>query len=397
MVISENMQDLVKNSSAIRKLFEEGLQMAEKIGKENVYDFSLGNPSVPAPQKVNDSIREILDSEDTRKVHGYMKNAGFDEVREAVAKHVNKEFGQNLKADDIIMVAGAAGGLNCILRCLLNPGDEVIVFAPFFGEYRSYVVNFGGKTVVVPPDTENFQLNLDAFPALVNEKTRAVILNSPNNPSGAVYRAETLDAFAKLLAEAEKKAGHPIYVISDEPYRELVYDGLTVPYMPDHIRNTIVCTSFSKSLSLPGERIGYLTVSPQIDSADELKGALICANRCLGYINAPSLFQLVVARCLDEKTNVAAYDANRKLIYESLTSYGFTCVKPQGAFYLFMKSPVEDENEFVNEGKKLGIIMVGAKSWGCPGYVRLAYCVDHDMIVRSLPAFQKLAAHYFSK
>ena len=395
MVISESMRDLVKNSSAIRKMFEEGIEMAKKIGAENVFDFSLGNPSVPAPEKVNDTIKEILDSEDSLHVHGYMPNAGFDEARNDIALYLNKRFSQNYTKDNIVMTVGAAGGINCVLRALINPKDEVIAFAPFFGEYRSYAKNFGGNLVVVPADTENFQLRLDAFLPLVNEKTRVVILNSPNNPSGSIYSAETLDEFQKLLAEADKKAGHPIFVISDEPYRELAYDGVEVPYMPDHIKNTIVGSSFSKTLSLPGERIGYLTIPNTIDGYDEIQPAVICANRTLGYVNAPSLFQLVVAKCLDEKTNVAAYDANRKMIYEALTKDGFSCVKPQGAFYLFVKSPVENEAEFVEKAKEFGIIMVGASSWGCPGYIRLAYCVKHDMLKRSLPAFEKLAKVYF--
>ncbi len=395
MVISKSMEDLVRNSSVIRQLFEEGIKMAQERGAENVFDFSLGNPSVPAPAKVRDSVLEILENEDSLYVHGYMKNAGYDEVRNNVASYLNEEFGKQYTADNILMTCGAAGGLNCILRALLNNDDEVVCFAPFFGEYRSYIANYGGKTVTVPANTETFQLNLSDLPALLNERTKAVILNSPNNPTGVVYSAETLSKLQGILAEAEARIGHPIYVICDEPYRELVYDGVEVPFMPDYIKNTIVGTSFSKTLSLPGERIGYLLIPDQIDSFEEITSALICANRVLGYVNAPSLFQLVASRCLRERCDIEAYDRNRKLLYETLTKLGFTCVKPQGAFYLFVKSPVEDEKEFVNEGKKLGIIMVGAGSWGCPGYVRIAYCVKHDMIERSIPAFEKLAAKYF--
>jgi len=397
MVISESMQDLVKNSSAIRKMFEEGIEMAKVRGAENVFDFSLGNPSVPAPAKVDEAIRKILDSEDSLRVHGYMPNAGFPDVRTKIAGYLNKRFGQNFTQENIVMTVGAAGGINCVLRALINPGDEIIAFAPFFGEYRSYAKNFGGNLVVVPPDTEHFQLKMEEFLPLVNEKTRCVILNSPNNPSGSVYSAETLDRFQEVLKEADRKAGHPVFVISDEPYRELVYDGVEVPYMPDHIRNTIVGTSFSKTLSLPGERIGYLTIPSAVEGFEELVPAIVCANRTLGYVNAPSLFQLAAAECLEEKTNIAAYDANRRLIYESLISYGFECVKPEGAFYLFMKSPVENEAEFVEKAKEFGIIMVAASSWGCPGYVRIAYCVKYDMIERSLPAFRRLAEFYFGK
>jgi len=394
MVISENMAFMVENSSGIRKLFEEGIEMAARIGRENVYDFSLGNPSVPAPAKVKETILDVLANEDSLYVHGYMKNAGYDAVREKVAAYLNRHFGAGMNKDNIVMSIGAAGAICCVLRTLLNPGDEVICFAPFFGEYKSYTSNFGGKVVSVPANTDDFQLNLKDFPALVTERTKAVILNSPNNPTGVIYSAETLKAFAVLLEEAEKKAGHPIFVICDEPYRALAYDGEEVPYMPAYIRNTILCESFSKTLSLPGERIGYIAVPGNVDGFDELMGGLICAVRCLGYVNAPSLAQLTIAECLEEKCDVEAYDRNRKLLYDNLTAYGFECVKPQGAFYLFMKAPDGDDISFVSRGKQFGIIMVSMSSWGCPGYVRLAYCTSHDMIERSLPAFKKLAAVY---
>ena len=394
MVISDNMQFMVKNSSAIRKLFEEGLEMAERIGKENVYDFSLGNPSVPAPAKVKETILNVLNDEDSLYVHGYMKNAGYDAVREKVADYLNRHFNAGMNKENIVMSVGAAGAICCVLRSLLNPGDEVICFAPYFGEYNSYTSNFGGKVVAVPANTDDFQLNLKDFPALVTERTKVVILNSPNNPTGVIYSAETLKAFAGLLEEAEKKIGHPIFVICDEPYRALAYDGEEVPYMPAIIKNTILCESFSKTLSLPGERIGYIALPNEIDGFNELLGAIICAVRCLGYVNAPSLSQLVIGECLEEKCDVVSYDRNRKLLYENLSSYGFECIKPQGAFYLFMKAPDGDDLAFVEKGKEFGIIMVAMKGWGAPGYVRLAYCTSHDMIERSLPAFRKLADAY---
>lgn len=395
MVISESMKGLVANSSAIRKLFEEGIAMAKVIGKENVYDFSLGNPSVPAPEKVSDTIRKILDEQDSLYVHGYMQNAGYDDVRSKVADYLNRTFKAGMTAENIMMASGAAGGINCILRVLFNPGDELIAFAPFFGEYRNYAANYGACVAAVPANPDgSFLPNLDEFLSYVNEKTKAVILNSPNNPTGVIYGPETLKKFNDLLIEAEKKAGHPIYVICDEPYRALAYDNEVVPYMPDYVKNVILCESFSKTLSLPGERIGYLAVPSDVDCFDEIMGALICADRSLGYINAPSLFQLVVAECLDEKTNIAAYDKNRQLLYNSLTDCGFTCVKPQGAFYLLVKAPDGDDVAFVEEAKKLGILMVAMKGWGAPGYVRLAYCCDYAMIERSLPAFKKLAEQY---
>ena len=397
MVISKNMENLVANSSVIRRLFEEGVELAAVVGKENVYDFSLGNPSVAPPQTVKSAIYNVLENNDANFVHGYMNNSGYEVVRDAVADSLNKRFGTDFIRDSIIMTAGAAGALNCILRTLLNYKDEVICFAPFFGEYRSYISNFGGETVVVPADTKTFQLNLEVLDNYITEKTKAVIVNNPNNPSGAVYSAETLSRLDEILKAAEARIGHPIYVISDEPYRELVYDGAQVPFMTKYVKNCLVCYSFSKSLSLPGERIGYLAIPKQIDAYEEMQSALVVANRCLGYINAPSLFQLVAKECLYEETDVAAYDKNRMLLYNSLTEMGFECVKPQGAFYLFVKAPTEDEKEFVREAKKHNIILVSATTFGCPGYVRLAYCVSYDMIERSLRAFGELAKIYFGK
>lgn len=395
MVISKNMENLVANSSVIRRLFEEGVELAAVVGKENVYDFSLGNPSVPPPKAVGEAIIDIIETDNPNFIHGYMNNSGYEQVRDTVAESLNRRFDSTFNRNDIIMTAGAAGGLNCVLRTLLNYKDEVICFAPFFGEYRSYISNFGGETVVVPADTQTFQLNTEAFERLITDKTRAVIINNPNNPSGVVYSSETLDKLQKILSQAEKRIGHPIYVISDEPYRELVYDGAMVPFMPKHIKNCLIAYSWSKSLSLPGERIGYLAIPKQIDAYEELQSALVVANRCLGYINAPSLFQLVAGRCLDEQTDIEAYDKNRTLIYNSLVAMGFECVKPQGAFYLFVKSPVEDEKEFVAEAKKQNIILTPATTFGCPGYVRIAYCVSYDMIERSLPAFKRVAEVYF--
>ena len=369
MVISKNMERLVAGSSTIRKLFEEGLQMAAEVGADNVYDFSLGNPASPVPHEVRDAIEDILDNTDGNIVHGYMKNAGFNDVRKAVADSLNRKNGTDYDAEDIIMTCGAAGGMNCVFRSLLGLDDEVITFAPFFGEYRSYVCNFGGNLVVVPADTET---------------------------SGVVYTEETLRKLNDIIVEAEKEIGHPIYVIADEPYRELVYGGQNVPYIPNIIKNSIFLYSFSKTLSLPGERIGYMAVSKNIDYYDEVISALVVANRCLGYINAPSLFQLVVARCLDIPANLEFYDKNRTLLYEELTNMGFEVVRPDGAFYMLIKSPTPEEDDFVAMGKKYHIILVPAKSFGCPGYVRLAYCVSNDMIKRSLPAFKKLAAEYYN-
>jgi aspartate aminotransferase len=273
----------------------------------------------------------------------------------------------------------------------LNPEDEVIAFAPYFGEYRSYASNYGGKLVVVPAKTNDFDLNLSELDALINVKTKCIIVNNPNNPSGRIYPRETIERLAKIIAQAEQRVGHPIYVLCDEPYRELAYDGVSVPYIPSIIKNSIYIYSYSKTLSLPGERIGYLALSKQAACYEELIGAFVVANRCLGYVNAPSLFQLVVGRCQDVGVDLDFYDRNRKLLYQELTKLGFEVVKPQGAFYLLMKSPFEDEAELVTLAKKHHIIMVSTKTFGCPGYVRIAYCVDYDMIKRSLKAFEKLA------
>ena len=391
MVISKNMEALVAGSSTIRKLFEEGLQLAAEVGAENVYDFSLGNPAAPVPEKVTQSIKDILAENPDAYVHGYMKNAGFDEVRVNVANSLNKKFDMGYGPEDIVMTVGAAGAMNCVFRALLGYEDEVIAFAPYFGEYRSYVANYGGILKVVPAKLDDFDLNLDELDALINEKTKCVIVNNPNNPSGKVYPAATLQKLANILEKAEKRVGHPIYVIADEPYRELVYDGDEVPYIPSNIKNSIYMYSFSKTLSLPGERIGYMALSKRMDYYEEMIGAMVVANRCLGYINAPSLFQLVVSRCLDVDVDLDFYDKNRKLLYSKLTELGFEVVKPQGAFYLLVKSPYENEEEFVKAAKKNHIILVSTKTFGCPGYVRIAYCVDYKMIERSLPAFEQLA------
>lgn len=391
MVISKNMQKLVAGSSTIRKMFEEGLEMAAQVGPENVYDFSLGNPASAVPHAIREAMDDILDHEDSNVVHGYMKNAGYDSVRLAVAESLNRKNGMSYTKDDIMMTVGAAGAMNCVFRSLLEVDDEVITFAPFFGEYRNYVGNYMGKLVVIPADTATFQLNLAELRSKINERTKAIIVNNPNNPSGVIYTEETIRKLRSILEEAEKEIGHPIYLIADEPYRELVYEGQDVPYIPKLIKNSIFIYSFSKTLSLPGERIGYLALGKDADCHEELMSALVTANRCLGYVNAPSLFQLVVARCLDIPADVAFYDANRKLLFRELQKLGFDVVKPEGAFYMLIKSPVEKEEEFVAKAKEFHIIMVPATSFGCPGYVRLAYCVSNAMIQRSLPAFAKLA------
>ncbi len=390
MVIADRMVPLVEGSSIIRKLFEEGKALAKVVGPENVYDYSLGNPSVPAPDAVADQIRKILDTEDPLFVHGYMSNSGYEDVRGAIADDLNERYGSAFTFEDIIMTVGAAAGINDILNLFLNPGDEVIAFAPFFGEYRNYTIMAGGVLKAVPADTETFQINIDGLDDVITEKTKLLIVNNPNNPTGVIYTGETLDRLQKALEKAEERIGHPIYVISDEPYRELVYDGQSVPFMPDHVKNCLIVYSFSKSLSLPGERIGYIAISPKMTAYEEVRGGLIVTNR-IGSVNAPSLMQLVVKECLKERPQLEVYDNNRKMLYDKLTAIGFECLRPQGAFYLFVKSPLKDYQKFVDEAKKEHILMVDASSFGCPGYVRLAYCVSPEMIRRSFAAFDRLA------
>ena len=393
-MISEKMQGYVNNSSAIRAMFEEGKKLASVYGAENVYDFSLGNPNVPAPAAVKEAALQVLNEEDPLMVHGYMSNSGYEDVREAIAASLNRRFGTGYDAGNLVMTVGAAGGMNVIFKTLLNPGDEVIAFAPYFGEYRAYVSNYDGVLKVVPPDTETFQPNLAAFEKLITEKTKAVIVNTPNNPTGVVYSAETLKRLAYILEEKQKEWNTSIYLISDEPYRELVYGGVEVPWIPDFYRNTIVGYSFSKSLSLPGERIGYLVLPSEMDDSEAVKNAANVATRILGYVNAPSFFQRVVARCLEEKADIAYYDRNRETLYEGLKKAGLSCIKPEGAFYLFVKSPVEDEKAFCEKAKKQNLLLVPGSSFACPGYVRLAYCVSYEMIVRSLPHFEELMKEY---
>lgn len=390
-MISEKMVGLVKGSSVIRAMFEEGKQMAAKYGAENVFDFSLGNPNVPAPEAVNDALIDIVKNTDSVKLHGYMSNTGFEEVRDTIAKSLNKRFSTNYNEKNIVMTVGAAGGLNVALKSILNPGDEVIAFAPYFGEYNNYVANFDGKMVVISPDTTSFQPNLDEFEKKITNKTTCVIVNSPNNPTGVVYSAATLTKMAEILEKKQKELGRTIYLITDEPYRELAYDGIEVPWVPNFYRNTIVGYSYSKSLSLPGERIGYLVVPSEADDYEDLFAAFGVATRILGFVNAPGIMQLAIQKCIDEKTDISYYDRNRNTLYEGLTKLGFTCQKPEGAFYLFLKSPIADEKEFVNMAKKYNLLIVPGSTFVCPGYVRIAYCVSYETIVNSLPKFELLA------
>ena len=393
-MISESVLNLNRNGSAIRAMFEEGARMAKEVGKENVYDYSLGNPSVEPPKEVKEAMLAVLNEESPNAVHGYMNNAGYEDVRAAVAEHLNALHGTNFGARNILMTVGAAGGLNVIFKVLLNPGDEVLTFTPFFGEYRNYVNNFFAKLVTVPTEPETFLPVAENLAAAITPKTKVLIINNPNNPTGVVYPESTIRAIAEVLEAKQKEFGTAIYLIADEPYRELVYDGVSVPYLTKYYKNTIVGYSYSKSLSLPGERIGYLVMPDELTDADEIIPGASASNRVLGYVNAPSLIQRTIMRCLDAKVDVDIYDRNRKLLYGKLTEYGYTCVKPQGAFYLFVKAPGGDDKAFVQAAKKYHLLLVAGSGFGGPGYLRIAYCVDYDMIVRSLPAFESLAKDF---
>ena len=393
-MISEKMKGYVANSSVIRAMFEEGKKMAAIYGADHVYDFSLGNPNVPAPNAVKEAIIDIVTNEDPVLVHGYMSNSGFEDVRTKIAEHLNAQYGTSYTFNNLVMIVGAAGGMNVFFKTLLNAGDEVVTFSPYFGEYRAYVSNFDGKLVEVQTDPVTFEPDPKALAAAVTPKTKAVILNSPNNPTGVVYSEECIREIARLLEEKQKEYGTTIFIFSDEPYREIVYGEYKVPWIPNYYRNTVVGYSYSKSLSLPGERIGYLVLPSEIDDADDMISAANVANRILGFVNAPSLQQRVVAKCLNEKTDVDFYAENRQMLMDGLREAGYTFVEPQGAFYLWLKSPEEDERAFVAKCKEKQILIVPGSSFGCAGWTRVAYCVSHETVKNSLPGFREVAASY---
>lgn len=395
-MISDKMKDLVKNNSVIREMFEEGKRLEKIYGKENVFDFSLGNPNLPAPEKVKEAIIDIVKNEDPVFLHGYMSNSGYEDVREKIANSINKKYGTNFNFKNLVMTVGAASGLNIVLKSILNSNDEVITFAPYFSEYNNYIKNYDGIVTIVKPNLETFEPDLEEFERKINNKTKAVIINTPNNPTGVIYTEQTIKKIAEIMYKKEKEVNHPIYLISDEPYRELAYDGRIVPYITKYYRNTFIVYSYSKSLSLPGERIGYVIIPDELDDSAEIVEAVTISNRVIGCVNAPSLIQRVIPYCLDVQVDLKAYDENRKLLYKIVTECGFECVKPQGAFYLFVKSPIQDEKAFCNVAKKYNLLFVPCSSFACPGYVRIAYCVSYSMIERSKEAFKKLAKEYFN-
>ena len=395
MFVSESMYELGSKRSAIRELFEYGKKRAAIVGAENVYDFSLGNPTVPAPDCVNETIRELTQSLDSISLHGYTSAQGDLETRQAIADYLNNTYETNFKADNLYMTMGAAASLSIAFKALTSsPDDEIIAIAPFFPEYRVFVTAAGAKFNVVAPHTKNFQINFDEFEKLVNKNTKAVIINSPNNPSGAVYSEQTIKKLADFLSKKSEEYGTHIFIITDEPYREIVYDGVEVPYVTKYYNDTIVCYSYSKSLSLPGERIGFILVPDEAYESKKLYAAVCGAGRALGYVCAPSLFQKVIAKCVGQTGDVNLYKKNRDLLYDGLTELGYECFKPDGAFYMFVKALESDAENFCEKAKEEDLLLVAATDFGCPGYVRISYCVDEDMIKRSFKAFKALKEKY---
>ena len=396
MGYNNKMYGLGSKRSIIREIFEYSKTRAAEIGAENVYDFSLGNPSVPAPKEVNETIRELLDSKNSVLLHGYTSAQGDANVRKVIADNINERFNVGINPNLIYMTCGAAASLSICLKALIeeNSNDECVVFAPFFTEYRVFVENAGGKLVISEPAAKTLQIDIADFESKLTPNTKAVIINSPNNPSGVVYTEETIKKLCEVLKRKSSEYGKTIYLIADEPYRELVYSGVDVPYLMNYYDNTLVCYSYSKSLSLPGERIGYIAVCPNMDDCNNIYLAVCGAGRSLGYVCAPSLFQHVIANCINAKVNVEAYKENRDLLYDNLTAYGYECVKPDGAFYLFVKALEEDAYKFYERAKSHEILVVPCDDFGVKGYVRIAYCTDNAMVKRALPAFKKLAEEY---
>lgn len=392
-MISKEMTALGTKRSVIREIFEYGNKRAQEIGRENIFDFSLGNPSVPAPECVKEAIAELLEG-DPVALHGYTSAQGAPDVRAAIANDIKARHGVDISPNLLYMTVGAAASLSICCKALTLEGDEFITFAPFFTEYRVFVEAAGAKLVVVPPDEANFQIDLEKFAQAINPHTKAIIINSPNNPSGVVYSEETIKEMCRILKEKQTEYGHAIYLIADEPYRELVYDDIKVPYLMNYYDNTLVCYSYSKALSLPGERIGYVAVCPTMEDCGTMYAAICGAGRALGYVCAPSMFQRVAAKCIGKTADVSIYKRNRDLLYNNLVDMGFTCVRPDGAFYLFVKALEEDANAFCERAKKYELLLVPGDDFGCPGYVRISYCVQTEQIERALPAFQKLAQEY---
>ncbi len=389
-MLNEKAYALGANRSVIRDLFEYGNQRAAIVGRENVYDYSIGNPSIPSPEEVNQTIREVLADTDSLVVHGYTSAVGDYATRKAISDDLNARYHAHTKPEEFFIGCGAAPELVSVFKALAIPGGEILAIAPYFPEYKPFAEEAGLTFKVVPPDVPSFQINMEALGNMINHNTQAIILNSPNNPSGVVYTRETLLALRNLITDKIMDIGHTIYIVSDEPYRELVYDGVEVPFLPDLYRDTIICYSYSKSLSLPGERIGYVYVPENCTEGKRLYACIAGAARASGHVCAPSLWQKVIARCTHLRPDLEAYDRNRKALYEGLTALGYEMAKPDGAFYLFVKAPGGDANAFSELAKQKDLLLVPGDGFGCPGYFRVCYCVSHEMILKSLPVFGQL-------
>ncbi len=390
------MRPFLAGSSVIRAMFEEGKKMAKVYGAENVYDFSVGNPGLNPPQEVFDAIDYINHEMDPHLVHSYPSNSGYESTRKVVADDLNERFGSNYTADNIIMTVGAGSAINVIMKTIFDPGDKQIVFAPYFVEYANWASNYHAETIVVPPSPEtDFQPSVEGLKAALCPEVKVVIINNPNNPTGTIYSEETIKALAEVLKEAEKEYGHPIYIIADEPYRELVYTDDVVPFIPDYYDNTIIAYSWSKSLSMPGDRIGYVAISPKSDEPEEFFAAAVVANRVSGDTNAPTIMQLIIERCIKARSNLDYYKQNAADLYRIVTEAGFEALYPKGAFYLWIKSPVEDEKEFIAAAKDERILIVPGSAFACPGWVRASFCISNETILRSEESFKNLGKKYF--
>ena len=393
-MVSEQMYELGARKSTIRTIFEFGQKRIAELGKDSVFDFSLGNPNVPAPRFIKQAIIDILQELDPVAIHGYTIAPGNPEVREILAKSINDRFGTAFAGKNLFLTAGAAAAITICFKALTEPGDQFIAFAPFFPEYRCFVESTGASLAVVPAQPEDFQINFSALEEILSPNTKAVIINSPNNPSGAVYSEATIRQLSELLRRKSSEYGHPIFLISDEPYREIVYEGYTVPYVTRYYENTLICYSYSKSFSLPGERIGYVAIPDEIADFEKVSGAIAGAARVLTHVNAPSLWQHVIARCAGKPSDIEPYAENGRLLYQGLIDAGFSCVKPQGAFYLFPKALEQDGSAFCERAKKYGLLLVPGADFGCPDHFRAAYCVRKETIERALPLFRELAKEY---
>lgn len=391
---TESLVKLGKVRSEIREIFEYGNKRKAEIGAENVFDFSIGNPSVPAPKSVDNAIIDLVENFDSVALHGYTSAQGDGKVRETIAQYINNRFKTDITADNIYMTCGAAASLTIVMNAIMQKDDECIVFTPYFPEYGVFLERTGAKLVEVQSEKKTFQIDIKNFEQAITEKTKAVIINSPNNPSGVVYTVDTIEKMSSLLKKKEEEYGHPIFLITDEPYRELVYDDTEVPYIINYYDNTFVCYSYSKALSLPGERIGYIVVSPKMVDEEDAYAAVCGAGRALGYVCAPSMLQRVIEKCLDDTADISIYKKNRDLLYNALTEMGYECVYPDGAFYLFVKAMCDDSHEFCEKAKEHELLLVPADSFGTPGYVRVSYCVQTKQIEDALPAFKALADSY---